>query len=41
LESFYRALDCVPSNNRLKRRCENFEPGPIQVSAGIGSQQQY
>jgi len=31
LASFYRALDCAAANNRLKRRSDNIEPGPIQV----------
>jgi hypothetical protein len=33
LASLDKALDCVAPNNRLKRRSEKFEPGPIQVSA--------
>jgi len=41
LESFYQALDCAAANNRLKRRSDNIEPGPIQVFAGNGPQHQY
>jgi hypothetical protein len=38
LASFYRALDCAAANNRLKRRDDNIEPGPIQVLPENGPQ---
>jgi hypothetical protein len=41
LASFYQALDCAVANNRLKRRYDKIEPGPIQVFAGNGLQLQY